>query len=203
MINPESFVVKRITQTFWSKAYVIISEDDILRVLDLTTNELMKRIHDFLAQGPGLQVESVKEQNLNIVTFIPLNGSSYIGLPKELNHPMKGLINIRNNDNKCFMYCHLYHLYKGEIKNHPQGFKIWKKYLDAEGAPKSDIVNYIGIEFPVKINKINKIEKLNNIRINVYGYENKHFFPKYRSDTKLMMIIRERIIMFISKISID
>lgn len=54
MINPESFVVKRITQTFWSKAYVIISEDDILRVLDLTTNELMKRIHDFLAQGPGL-----------------------------------------------------------------------------------------------------------------------------------------------------
>lgn len=75
--------------------------------------------------------------------------------------------------------------------------------MDAEGAPKSDIVNYIGIEFPVKINKINKIEKLNNIRINVYGYENKHFFPKYISDTKLMMIIRERIIMFISKISID
>lgn len=44
MTNHESFVVKRITQTFWSEAHVITSEDDILRVLDLTTNELKKKI---------------------------------------------------------------------------------------------------------------------------------------------------------------
>lgn len=76
-------------------------------------------------------------------------------------YPMKGLINIRNNDNKCFMYCHLYHLCKGEIRNHPQEVSKYKKSLDTEGTPKGDIVNYTGIEFPVKINKINKTKYRN------------------------------------------
>ena len=35
-----------------------------------------------------------------------LAGSSYIKLPKELNHPRKGLINIDNmNHNECFKWC--------------------------------------------------------------------------------------------------
>ena len=38
------------------------------------------------------------------------NGSTYIKLPHELKHPMKGLINIQNSDNKCFMWCHVRHL---------------------------------------------------------------------------------------------
>ena len=29
-------------------------------------------------------------------------GSTYIELPKNLKNPMKGLINIKNNDSKCF-----------------------------------------------------------------------------------------------------
>lgn len=43
----------------------------------------LKKIHDFSAQGSFWQVESENEQNLNIVTFIPLNGSSYIDLSNE------------------------------------------------------------------------------------------------------------------------
>ena len=33
--------------------------------------------------------------NINISKYNPLAGSSYIKLPKELNHPRKGLINIQ------------------------------------------------------------------------------------------------------------
>ena len=36
-------------------------------------------------------------------------GSTYIELPSELQHPMKGLINIKNDD-KCFLWCHVRHL---------------------------------------------------------------------------------------------
>ena len=39
---------------------------------------------------------------LTISAYNPLIGSTYINLPSELQHPMKGLINIQNNDNKCF-----------------------------------------------------------------------------------------------------
>ena len=49
-------------------------------------------------------------QSLTIVLIFqkynPLAGSSYIKLPKELDHPRKGLISIQNtDDNKSFKWC--------------------------------------------------------------------------------------------------
>ena len=38
-------------------------------------------------------------------------------------------------------------------------------------------LDYSNIEFPVKVNDYNKIEKQNNINVNVFGYENKQAFP--------------------------
>ena len=63
---------------------------------------------------------------------------------------MKGLINIKSNDNKCFLWCHIRHL--NMLKSHPQRItKPDKKMIND--------LNYEGIEFPVS--KINycKIEK--------------------------------------------
>ena len=40
---------------------------------------------------------------MNISVYIPLSGSTYIELPNKLKHSMKGLINIKNNDNKCIL----------------------------------------------------------------------------------------------------
>ena len=40
--------------------------------------------------------------NNNISTYRPLLGNSYIDLPIELRSPKKGLINIKNKDQKCF-----------------------------------------------------------------------------------------------------
>ena len=44
---------------------------------------------------------------INTANYEPLLGSSHISLPKELNNSMKGLINIKNKDLKCFMWCHI------------------------------------------------------------------------------------------------
>ena len=44
---------------------------------------------------------------LNISAYKPLVGSSYIDLPIELRSPRKRLINIKNNDRKCFLLCHV------------------------------------------------------------------------------------------------
>ena len=45
-------------------------------------------------------------------------------------------------------------------------------------------LNYDGIEFPVRGKGFTKIEKMNNIYINVFCYENKLTFPIYVSDQK-------------------
>ena len=44
----------------------------------------------------------IYNQYLNVSSYLPLNGGTYIKLPVELQHPMKGLINIQNYNNKCF-----------------------------------------------------------------------------------------------------
>lgn len=44
-----------------------------------------------------------------------------------------------------------------------------------------DQLNYAGIEFPVDVKEYNKIEKQNNVNINVFGYEEKQPFPIYVS----------------------
>ena len=53
---------------------------------------------------------------VNIAIYSPLSGSSYSQLPNKLRNPMKNLINIKNNDYKCFLWCHTRHL--NPLKRH-------------------------------------------------------------------------------------
>ena len=63
------------------------SFQEILYINDAWTNE-----------GSGWIVESVESQYINISTYRPLLGSSYVTLSIELRNPRKGLINIKNKD---------------------------------------------------------------------------------------------------------
>ena len=55
---------------------------------------------------------------INVVSYIPLRGNSYIPLTSELQNSKKGFINIKNEDNKCFLWCHVRHL--NPLKNHSE-----------------------------------------------------------------------------------
>ena len=70
-------------------------------------------------------------------------------MPDELNHPKKELINIKNDDNKCFLWCHVRHLHCID-KNLR---RITKK--DREFVKN---LNYSGVDFPVSKNHYSKIE---------------------------------------------
>ena len=50
----------------------------------------------------GWNVESIEFQYINISTYRPLSGRFYMDLPVELRNPSKGLINIKNKEQKCF-----------------------------------------------------------------------------------------------------
>ena len=56
----------------------------------------------WINKGSGWNVESIESQYINISTYRPLSGISYVKLPVELRSPRKGLINIKNKDQKCF-----------------------------------------------------------------------------------------------------
>ena len=94
-------------------------------------------------------------------------------MPIELKHPKKGLINIKNNDQKCFLWCHVRHI--NPLNEDPE--RITR--IDKEIACN---LNYNEVKFPVQEKNFEKIEVRNNICINVSGYENDLVFPIYISD---------------------
>ena len=80
---------------------------------------------------------------------------------------MKGLINIQNEDNKCFLLCHVRHLNFNGIELS----RITKKDKEIP-----ETLNYSGVEFPVSKKDYDKISVINKININVFCYEDKVVF---------------------------
>ena len=79
--------------------------------------EILYRIDAWINKGSGWIIESVESQYINILAYKPLTGSFYIDLPIELHIPRKRMINIKNNDQKCFLWCHVRHI--NPVKEHP------------------------------------------------------------------------------------
>ena len=71
--------------------------------LDKYFQEILYRIHAWINEGSGWIIELIELQYINDSAYKPLVGCSYIDLPIELRSPRKRLINIKNNDQKCFL----------------------------------------------------------------------------------------------------
>ena len=144
--------------------------------LEHAFQEILYRTDAWINKGSGWIIKSTEPQYINISTYRPLVGSSYIEMTIELKHPKKGLINIRNNDKKCFLWCHVRHI--NPLKEHPQ--RITKIDRKIACNPNDD-----KIKFPVEEKDFEKIEVQNNICINVFCYENEMVFPIYVSHKNL------------------
>ena len=83
----------------------------------------MYRNNNWINEGSGLIVDLIESQYINIPTYRPLSGSSYVQLPIELKIPKKELINIKNYDQKCFLWCHIKHI-------HPVKNTFWKNHAE-------------------------------------------------------------------------
>ena len=134
--------------------------------------EILYRIDAWINNGSGWITESTESQYIDTSTYKPLLGSSYIKLPTELDHPRKGLINIRNKDQRRFLWCHVRHI--NPKKDHPGKIKKDDKRLSSN-------LSYDGIVSPVKEKDFKKIKVQKNISVNMFGYENKLVFPIYIS----------------------
>ena len=71
-----------------STTKTVINSDDF--GLDQSFQEILYRIDHWINQGSGWIVEPIEGFYLNVTSSSPLIGSTYIELPNELPHPMKG-----------------------------------------------------------------------------------------------------------------
>ena len=75
--------------------------------LDKSFQRVLCRIDNWINEGSNWIIESVDAEYMNISVYSPLSGSTYIKFPRKLKYSVKGLINIKNNDNKYFLWCHI------------------------------------------------------------------------------------------------
>ena len=85
------------------------------------------------------------------------------------------MINLQNKDNECFRWCHIQH--SNPQQKDPQRIKK----CDKEYIKK---LYYTNVTFPVAQKDYRKIETMNNININVSGYEKQKPYPVHISKEK-------------------
>ena len=109
--------------------------------LENSFQEILHLIDDWINEGSGWIVELIESQYIYISTYRPLSGNSYLKLSVQLRSAGKGLINIKNEDQKCFLWYHVRHI--NPVKIHSERIRNdYKKFVND--------LDSNGIEFPVQ-----------------------------------------------------
>ena len=120
--------------------------------------EILYRIDNWINEGSALVVEL---NTSNISTYRPLSWIFYGKVNAELKSSKRGLINMKNNDQTHFLWCHIRDI--NPVKIHPQ--RITQKYKKL-----AKDLDYGWVKFPVQEEDFSKIETKINICINVCCY---------------------------------
>ena len=89
---------------FTSPPQVIMHENDIESVLQNMRSDIEKRIDRFTMEGFSWSVMKILNHDLYVNKYDPLAARSYIPLPAEIQNK-KATVNLKNDDDKCFIYC--------------------------------------------------------------------------------------------------
>ena len=118
----------------------------------------MQKLDDEQLDVSGFVLNGIVNVILEIYKINDIQASSWVELPQKYKNK-KSIINIKNDDQFCFLWCILAHLFPVEDhKNRTSSYSMHTNKL---------ILN--GLEFPMKVKDIPKFENLNNL--NVYGFE--------------------------------
>lgn len=156
----------------------VINKNEIFGLFMESILDIDNKIHSYNSNSESDNF--ITKIGLKVYEYKPLAGNMYFEIPKFISLK-KATINIKNEDEYCFLYCVLLGLYGDEIKDHPERVSHYKILMNK--------INFKGFDFPMKIDDIPKFEKLNNVNINVIRYVEKfstlnswcEFMPLYKS----------------------
>ena len=194
---------KKIYPIFQTKYIILRNPEDVEYFLRQSMVDIKSRIGKFTQKtdqrnttepnhihGSDCVDLRIEYEKMNIVKVQNVFANGYIELPTRIIH-IKSCINIKNDDDKCFLYSHLLHerykLNNGKKIQNPECLHGKKAFIYNDTMIN---LNYKNIEFPVEFNTfytIKKIEEQNEIRINIFKYkENRKqdIVPIYHSKNK-------------------
>ena len=141
------------------KQKALLQASEIKGALDEAIPHLLELLEKWTQRGSGWTVDRVQTLWLDIARYQPLRGSSYIPLPAAV-RSKKAVVNVKNKHDHCFRWTLRSALFPAcDHVDRPS------KY------PTNDDLNFKGIDAPTPISQIPKVEKQNNLAINVFGWD--------------------------------
>ncbi len=159
-----------------NQATTIHNNGEISGKMRRANARLMQRIDRFTNVGSGWTVDEIQRHFLTITRHRPLSARSYIPLPSWIQNK-KATINIKNNDDKCFIYCLARVLDPNPEKRDLERVSKHLKQVCID-------LKLLDIKVPVSMKDIPRIEKNYNISINVYGHDKSSFSVIRSTDKK-------------------
>lgn len=155
--------------------YIPTTVKEISKTTDLSkhfqrdiVDHIMGKVEETMVEGSGFTLSKINKLIVQIYKYESLRGASFIKLPKDL-EKKRSIINLKNiKDNECFKWAILSALHYNDVYNRNKNrvneverYAIWKNEL-----------NFDGIDFPVRLNQIDKFMQQNDgIAVNVYHYD--------------------------------
>jgi hypothetical protein len=141
----------------------VLNTSQISKTLKTNFESLQTAIDDFINNGSNWVLKRVLHVDVNILKFNPLNGKSYMELPEWILNK-QACINIKNDDDKCFLWSVLAYIHPVNSKKHPNRVSNYKD--------KESSFNMGDLKYPIKYTDIDKVEKLNpRYGINIFLHE--------------------------------
>ena len=128
----------------------VLETTNVENIVKGNINKINLDIDKYQQNGSGWAFNRIKKLEINLADYSPTKGSSYIDLPKWIKLK-KAIINIKNKDDKCFLWCVLRYLHPKKRDN--EIISDLKKY-------EEELVTK-GLTFPMDVKDIKKFEKLN------------------------------------------
>ena len=156
-----------------SEAHTIQTDSQIPDTITSIFRQLETKNDNLVRTKTGLIIDQIFWASIFLSRFTPLIGESYQQLPKFLKSK-RAMINIQNNDHRCFGYAILAYLHP--IKHNAHLPIFYNKFFNEHHL---DTIHY-----PVQIEQIPEIEEMLQIAINVFSFfddEGKARYPKYIS----------------------
>ena len=161
-----------ITIPFACKYRIVLEATGLGELYDIAKEKILETISNFSSNGSNWRVSNILKMDINMINYNPLSASSWIELDKFL-AKKKAVINIENED-ECFKWC-VTRALNMKNKNNER--------IDKELIEKSKELNWEGIEFPFKLNQIEKFEKNKpDISVTVCRFKDKK--PKPMNELK-------------------
>ena len=139
------------------KQEAILQNSQIEGALNKAFPTIQETLEKWTQRGSGWVVDRVEVLWLDIARYQPLRGGSYIPAAVRLK---KAVVNVKNKDDHCLRWALRSALFPAsDHVDRPS------KY------PTDDCLSFEGIDAPTPISQIKRVERQNNLTINVFGWD--------------------------------